>query len=410
MKIAFLLESFPNISETWLINQILDLKRRGFQVSIYSLYRSKSELIHEDVVRSGLLDKTWYFFIPKESNKLKVLRELLVFIFKNSGNFTFRKLNFGIKALASRKIEKLFFLNYLFQKELDESEIVHAHYGDQGIIACKMSKAGFLKKSKIVISFHGHDIFPYRLEYFKINYKIFNEFSNHLIVNSKYSFSLLKAIDDFKNVSILPVGLNTSKFKPVATFDSKVVRLVFVGRLIYLKGADFALDIMNKLRAEVEGIKLVIIGDGELKETIIQKIKNLKLENYVELLGSLTQQEVIAQLTRSDIFLYPARNDPFFKGSETQGLVIQEAQSMGLPVVCSDVGGIKYGLKDGITGFLVNEYDLDGFVEKLKFLVKNPLIRREMGDLGRKYIVENFDSKVLGEKLIGIYKNVLNDN
>src|SRR5690606_20694081 len=103
------------------------------------------------------------------------------------------------------------------------------------------------------------------------------------------------------------------------------------------------------------------------------------------------------------IFLFPGIHDPDSGRCETQGLVVQEAQAMEIPVIVSDVGGIKYGMIDGVTGFVVREGDVEGFVRKIKQLVFDPGLRNKMGRAGRMFVVERYDNRVLGKKLEEIY-------
>jgi colanic acid/amylovoran biosynthesis glycosyltransferase len=83
--------------------------------------------------------------------------------------------------------------------------------------------------------------------------------------------------------------------------------------------------------------------------------------------------------------------------------VLQEAQAMELPVVVSDVGGMKYGLIDGKTGFVVKEGDVEGFVKNVERLIKHPELKIAMGLSGRQFVIQNYDNHTLLDSLIAIY-------
>ena len=74
----------------------------------------------------------------------------------------------------------------------------------------------------------------------------------------------------------------------------------------------------------------------------------------------------------------------------------------------SDAGGMKYGLIDTETGYVVKEKNRTEFVEKLEILIKDHALRKKMGSKGRDYVVKQFDSEVLCEKLLTYYDEVLN--
>ncbi|GAB2633351.1 glycosyltransferase family 4 protein [Belliella aquatica] len=408
MRIGILVESFPRISEAWLANQIIDLVKRGNEVSIYSVYPNSDSIIHQQVKTYNLIEKTHYFFNPKV-NTGKRFWLGLGFILGNFCKVKPSKVMLAIKAILTKKIEPLFGFNYIFLKGMAELDILHAHFGEMGVFAAKMKKAGLLGKAKVVVSFHGHDIFPYRREIYKKDYNIFKGYADALLVNSIYSESLLQEIFPFSQVRIIPVGLSLDYFKPEYQLATKV-RLVFLGRLVYLKGGLLMVEIFHRLSKKYPQLELVMIGEGEKRNEIENKINEYGLTDSVFLKGALSQDQVINELKLSSIYVYPGLIDPFFKAGETQGLVLQEAQAMELPVVCSDIGGIKYGMVDGETGFLVNEGDVDGFAEKIQLLIDQPELRRKMGKSGRDFVKKHFDSKVIGDQLITVYTEILSKN
>ena len=92
---------------------------------------------------------------------------------------------------------------------------------------------------------------------------------------------------------------------------------------------------------------------------------------------------------------------------EGQGLVLQEAQATGLPVLSTIHNGIPDGVLDGTSGFLVAEKDVDALAAKLNYLIENPRSRIEMGKAGRKFIENYYDNKKITEQLIKLYQQIL---
>lgn len=409
LKIGILVESFPRISQTWLDNQIIDLLARGHDVSIFSVYPTPDTIIHQQVKINRLQEKTQYFFYPR-SKSARDIWGGLKYAIRHIGNTSGSKIFKAIKAVLKKEVEPLFVFNYVFLKGMENLDILHAHFGDMGVFAAKMKKAGLLVKPKVVVSFHGHDIFHYKKEIYQRQYRIFEEYTDALLVNSEYSKSLLYNILNLPNVKILPVGLISSNFLPPIRLDKQELQILFVGRLVVWKGPVMAVEIFEMLKKKYDNIKLTIVGDGEQLQQVNRTVKALNLEESVILKGALAQEDIIHLMGISDIFLFPAGYERSQGAADTQGLVIQESQIMELPVVCGNVGGISSGLLDGETGFLVKEGDIDGFVEKIQFLIDNPELRRKMGRAGREFVKDNFDSKVIGDKLMGIYANILHDN
>ncbi len=149
-----------------------------------------------------------------------------------------------------------------------------------------------------------------------------------------------------------------------------------------------------------------IVGDGPLRKSIEMLIKQLSIQDKVNLLGWRTQDEIRQLYADAHIFVLSsvtASNGD----KEGQGLVIQEAQASGLPVISTLHNGIPEGILDGKSGFLVPERDVDALAEKLIYLIEHPEIWPEMGRAGRAYVEANYDINKLNDRLVEIYKEVL---
>ena len=131
MRIGILVESFPRLSEAWLCNQIIDLVKRGNEVSIYSIYPSRDSIIHQQVKTYNLIEKTQYFFYPK-GNIGKRLWVGIGFVLRNLGKAKPSKVMFAIKTILTKKIEPLFGFNFIFLKGMEELDVLHAHFGEMG--------------------------------------------------------------------------------------------------------------------------------------------------------------------------------------------------------------------------------------------------------------------------------------
>ncbi len=189
--------------------------------------------------------------------------------------------------------------------------------------------------------------------------------------------------------------------------DTQFFDLVFCGKLIPLKGADIAIEVVRELHdIGYKSVRLHVIGDGFLLEQLKQQVQEYQLEDYVIFYGSLSQEDIKARFEQADVFIMPGRYDSEGR-AETQGLVIQEAQAMELPVVVSDVGGMKYGLLLNESGLVIPEGKITAFSKAIESLLYNLELKTSMGIKGRRYVVEHYDTQVLANRLITIYNNVL---
>ncbi len=408
MKIAIVLGAFPVISQTFIVNQITDLIDKGHDVCIFAFKENENEVIHQKITDYNLLEKVVY---PRDMYIKKPLRyfNFFKFLILNRKHIHYPRL---AKLFNYRKYGKKAFnlSNYTrFKWVLDHApfDIIHAHFGMDAIPIAEMRTLGYFANTGFVTSFHGYDISPHLMTRYPEMYKTLFEEVDLIIANTKYTESLLLKLTTPEKIKILPVGLDSREFKKLKYTNTKDGTLLFVGRLIELKGPHVALEIFNNLvKRGFEKIKLLIVGEGELRNQLLESIQYYGLLDNVQLLGALPQEDIINLMENCDIFLFPGIYDKNGR-AESQGLVIQEAQAMEIPVVVSDVGGMKLGMIDGETGFVVKEMDIDTFADKIEFLINNENERKEMGKRGRAHIVENYDSKVLGDKLVKEYMNLI---
>ena len=91
---------------------------------------------------------------------------------------------------------------------------------------------------------------------------------------------------------------------------------------------------------------------------------------------------------------------------EGQGLVLQEAQAMGLPILSTYHNGIPEGVVDKKSGFLVPERDVDALADRLNYLIEHPNTWQDMGKTGREFVEKKYDIKKLNQKLVEIYQRL----
>jgi len=407
LKILFLVPSFPSISETFIINQIVDLIDRGHEVSIFASAKAEVAL-HSKIIEYDLLKKTVFAEIPVNiSQRIKNFLSILFSSDKTDRRRLLKTLNiFRYKADA---VKLSSFYRVAWLQQLDDCfDIVHAHFGYMASYYYRGRECGYFANAQLVVTFHGYDMMPSDKEVNRYRYKELFENNTLITTNNEYSRSLLLKIkEDYNNIRLLAVGLDTEYYTPIKIIKSdKAKNILFCGRLIELKGPKRVVEIANiliNIRGNVH-LNFWLIGDGDEEHIsgLTNLIETYGLEEKVKLLGPMLQDDVIRLMNKADVFILPGITD--VKGrAENQGLVIQEAQAMGLPVIVTDAGGMKYGLIDKVTGFVIKEYDLPGFSNCIEELISDTDLCDEMGIAGRKFVKDNYDIRILGDKLEDIY-------
>jgi colanic acid/amylovoran biosynthesis glycosyltransferase len=410
MNIAIVVSVFPTVSETFIVNQIVSLINEGHSVHVFSNHKGSEQFLHNSIIDNKLLEKVTYKK-AMPSNKTKRILFFFKWVFVNFFDLDwallFKSLNFLKYGKCALKL-KLFFESEWFLKR-KKFDIVHVHFGTNAKHISFLKSLGFLNKSKLIVTFHGYDINPAYIENYKNEYSLLFREVDVITVNTLYTKQLLLSVkSDLQNICILPVGLDTDFFKRDGFYeDVGEFTILYVGRLIPLKGGSLVIDILDEIHQRgFSSVKLVMIGEGEIRSEIEDKICRYGLENFVSLKGTQTQEQIKEAMNLASVFILPGIQDPLTNRAETQGLVIQEAQAMELPVVVSDAGGMKFGLLPNESGFVIKEKDIVGFANVIVKLLKNKELCKKMGKNGRDFVLENYDSNILGKQLISIYSEV----
>jgi colanic acid/amylovoran biosynthesis glycosyltransferase len=343
--------------------------------------------------------------VSKIARFMVFLKWIFKHFFKIKWHLFFKIINAFVHGKEAYTL-KLFFESQWFLLPYNFS-IIHAHFGMNGNRIAYLKAHGILPKSiKLINTFHGYDLAPNKMKNYEKEYAHLLKEANVFTVNTPYLLGLLEQINIYKKSAyVLPVGLDTTFFlqSDMETKDTEYFDLVFCGKLILLKGPDLAIDILRNLhQKDFKNVRLHIIGDGILKETLTKQVRSYSLEKSIFFYGGQSQHQLKKHFTKADAFILPGRYELETGRGETQGLVIQEAQAMELPVIVSDVGGMAYGLLPNESGFVVAEEDIDGFTEAVKTLILNPELKLSMGKKGRQY-VKKYDTAVLAQKLQEIY-------
>ncbi|MFQ1786004.1 glycosyltransferase [Aeromonas veronii] len=208
-------------------------------------------------------------------------------------------------------------------------------------------------------------------------------------------------------VTHIPIGVDVSyaeKFN--LKFKQHNKEVIFVGRLTENKGCIFLLRAMRILQKRIDGVHLRIIGDGPLRNGLEEfaKIYNLN----VSFLGVLPSANVMREISESKVLCLPSITIGNGE-SEAFGLVLLEAQSLGVPVITSSRGGKGEGLIHGETGYTFDERDDKSLAEYLYRLLMDDELAHVMGKKGYAFVKNNFDIVRQTEILESFYDDVVSE-
>jgi glycosyltransferase involved in cell wall biosynthesis len=229
----------------------------------------------------------------------------------------------------------------------------------------------------------------------KILDKKFVSYADYILVNSNFTATRCKKIYGSSKTETIYPGVSIEEFpdNPV----KKENYILCVSRLSKFKNIALVIKSIFFLKKKGNGIKLIIIGDGEEKENLILQSEKLGLTENIFFSGKLDRELLISYYSRALCVVFPSIEEPF-------GIVPIEAQASGTPVIAMKSGGPMETIVDGESGFLIQPDSLDELVEKISFFIQNPMIAESMGITARKTILKKFTWDKTTEQLMDVLK------
>jgi len=193
-----------------------------------------------------------------------------------------------------------------------------------------------------------------------------------------------------------------SKYQQTQTenLKSKDLVFLFLSRIERVKGIYETLEAFEILQKEYPGICLKVAGTGGALEAAKKYVEEKQLDG-IEFLGWITGEGKAKAFSESDVYLLPSYH------GEGLPCSILEAMAVGLPVISTDVGGIKDFFEDKLMGHLVEMQNSSDLYEKLKLIVNNPQSIETIGKYNIEYAKNRFTPEKVGAELERIYSETI---
>ena len=191
-----------------------------------------------------------------------------------------------------------------------------------------------------------------------------------------------------KNIHVIPNGIDADIFRPLPHIKSKKNRLITTASAdVPLKGLDFSLQAIARLRSEYPEIHLVVIGSPRNDGHTERLIKKLQLENQVSFRTNLTKDEITREYAQSEVAIVSSLYEGF-------GFPVGEAMACAIPLIATNVASIPE-ITDSFAQLIPAE-DSDAIYEGIRNIFQNPQKYKSQAELGREHIIDNFNWKKIG--------------
>jgi len=406
-RIAMFIGVFPTPSETFIVNQIVALKKAGHQVDIFSMGRPSSSAVHSDVEKYRLVDQCVYLVTPEMGALAKLAEVARTF----AGSSQWVSVAGVVRLMrVARRIKGWSYMSIfrIVARQLMTGpyDLVHCQFGDLGQSVEPLISAQVLH-GKLVTAIRGHDVTQVQ--------RFDREFYRELAARGDYfmpvSESMRQRLLELgfpdEKIGIVRSGIDCKKLKFAqrAIAPNGVMKLISVGRLVEMKGTQYAVRAAAQLAAAGVPFTYEIIGSGPLQESLQALIDELGLEHQVKLLGLLSHDQVISRIAEADIMLMPSVTA---ENGEQEGLpnALKEALACGLLVVATRHSGVPELIEHGVCGYLSDEKDVEAMVNNLLALQRSPEVWGKFSEHGRWRVETEYDLPVVHEQLLRCYARV----
>jgi glycosyltransferase involved in cell wall biosynthesis len=409
-QIGYLLRSYPRLSQTFVLNEILALERTGVSLQIFALTNPHEKVVQMQVdqVQSPVHYLEESIQPRRIGNRLKEHLQVAGLHFRRYIRSFFYvaahpKIDQGYTA-SSRWECFLQAVHLVYVLHLQERETgkrldhLHAHFAhDPTLIAYLVHLI-----TGIPFSFTAHARDLYQVPEEVLTDRI--RHSSAVVTCCGANMEYLKQIapSQQSKFSLVYHGVNLKDFQPAlgpATPSAKEVPIILsVGRLVEKKGFQDLLQALLIVKESGQRFRCTIYGDGPLSQTLQQWLEEHGMAGDVRLMGDSTQQELISIYQKATLFaLTPIQTED----GDRDGIpnVLVEAMAVGLPVITTAVAGIPELVDNNQNGLLYQPHDVDGISSGILELLSNPEKRKLLGDVASQKVKDQFDVAQAAKRL-----------
>jgi glycosyltransferase involved in cell wall biosynthesis len=425
-SIAYIIRSYPRLSQTFILNEILALEEAGVQLRLFPITNPREPVVQAQAAevrapveylepaawrgRGAILAEQLLAAAAAPLRYVQTLR----YVLRN------KQLDEGYTAASRWEcfVEAVYLARALRRARRQGQPIdhLHAHFAhDPTLIALLVHKLTGISYS---FTAHARDLFQIPQSALAERIAGASAVITCCAANLDYLYESAPAPDRGK-IRLIHHGVDLRGFQPSrgpgsVAGDQELEPgiqslapdprplILSVGRLVEKKGFPDLLLACAQLKQRGYRFRLAIYGDGPLHGELAAMIEQHGLSDAVSLPGAIAQRELIPVFQRADIFALA----PFVtEDGDRDGVpnVLVEAMACGLPVVSTAVSGIPELVVSGQNGLLVEPHNPAALADALAELLDDPARRAELGAQARRTVVEGFDLRAAARELAGLF-------
>ena len=385
-RIAYLVSQYPAYSHTFILREVLQLRQFDVSIVVASINlpdrplekltdTERDEAEHTFYIKSqGVLKAAVALGKTLALNPLGLLRGVKHAV--KLGGWDLKRLLYHVFYLA----EALLVGHWMRSQNIKH---LHVHF------ATPAASVGMLVKTVFGYGFsftvHGPDEF-YDAAGYNLPEKILA--ADFVFCISHYARSQvmkLSPVQAWPKFDVCRLGVDTQRFIPApSSKQTGTCNLLCVGRLTPAKGQAILLEAVAQLQKLGIFVTLTLVGMGPDEQSLRQYAERLGIGGQVQFTGAVDQDHILDYYQAADMFVLPS----FAEGLP---VVLMEAMAMEIPCITTAITGIPELIDNGRDGLLVPASDSEGLTQAIERLVKDPVLRRQLGKAGRLKVLSDYD-------------------
>ncbi len=385
--VGYLLKTYPKLSETFILNEILELERQGVSLHLFSLRKPTDEKNHPDVDKVKASVTYIPTLLPNFSfDDLITLLKAHWQLLSQSPTQYWQALQFHLQRPEKKRWNEFLQAGFLAatMQNLGLSHL-QSHFANVPTATTEIAK--IFGSFSYNIFAHAKDI--YLTEADVLDRRIGS--AEFVLTCTGFNHRYLQSVSQSNTPIYLSYhGIDLTRFTSICTkYKTEIPLILSVGRYCDKKGFPYLIQACQQLKNQGHKFQCDIVGYGPLQAELEQLIADLDVADVVSLAGKMTQDELVKVYQIASIFVLPCQ---VMENGDRDGIpnVLLEAMAMEIPVVSTDISGISELVKSEENGFLVPEKNPPALAEALEKLLAQPELREQFGKTGRQRVLQQF--------------------
>ncbi|MBC9987907.1 colanic acid biosynthesis glycosyltransferase WcaL [Haloferax sp. AS1] len=385
--VLYYLNFFPKLSESFILNEIIELSNRGYNIAVFALNNPGENITHEEYqdidvpiyyADASFMDSPHFSYtdFPQLLSK-----EPVQMILNNVSNGFFK--HFSPKRVGDNLLLGKQCTQFIESLDFDV-DVVNAHFASPTRIGAMLAARNH--DIPCTVTAHAFEIYS-SPNVPQIRYIC--DSMDHVIVPSEYNRDyLLEAIGIENEITVVPATTQIEKFDPSAKTVEN--RLLTVARLVEKKGYPYGIEAVNNLVEQGYDVEYHIVGKGNMKNQLQQQVEQYEIKEHVKFLGHVTDERLKKELSEASVFVLPSviAEDG---DRDAMPVVLKEAMASETACVSTTVSAIPELITNGLDGLLVPQKEPEELASAIQELLDNPEKRKKIAENGSETVYNRFD-------------------